>query len=874
MIDRVVCAITKFLLFLRYDIRISGIDAVAAKGTKGILFLPNHPALIDPVILNIYLRGRFAPIGLADIDQINRPVIRWFTVRWGIRAIPSIATYGSTAKSEIEKTLDKSIKDLKTGKCMLLWPAGRVYRSRQESLGANSSVERVLQQHPQVRIVLVRTKGLWGSSFGWAGGSEPKLSGVLTKGFLSLLASGVFFAPRRKVTIEFFEPPDLPRQASRNTFNRFLEEYYNFDAPANTYIPYTIWEKTGPVVLPEPVLGRLAGEQAQVPQAIRQAVFDHLKNICGVSELNEDQYLARDLGMDSLARTDIVLWLEKEFGFLQADADALQTVGDCLLASCGDFVYSAPAALKPAPARWSKTGAGPFLPEGQYLTELFLHQASRSASKAAIADKVSGIKSYRDIIINCIVLKPLIAALDGDYIGIMMPASVASDIMYFATLFAGKTPVMVNWTTGSRNVTGSLEPIGVKYILTTKTLLEKINAQGTDLSALNDRFIFIESLAATVPAVRKISAFLAGYLNWSSLRKAKISSTAVVLFTSGSETVPKAVPLTHENIITNMRDILKTIEIHRDDCLIGFLPPFHSFGLTVTTLLPVCGGARVVHHPNPVEAGMLAQMIEAYHVTLLAGTPAFIGGIIKAAEKTQLYSLRLVVTGAEKCPDGVYNAIKQACGSAVILEGYGITECSPIVSLNDENDPRPSTIGKVLPSVKYMLLDTQTDQPIKGQGTGLLLVSGPSIFAGYLNFDGPSPFTVIDGRSWYNTGDLVTIDADGILTFRGRLKRFVKLAGEMISLPAIESVLERRYTADSDKGPILAVEAAADVQKPELVLFTTIDIDRGAANSYIRQAGLSGLHSIRRVVKLPQIPLLGSGKTDYRALKKKLEEGI
>jgi long-chain-fatty-acid--[acyl-carrier-protein] ligase len=870
MIDFLLRTITKWLLSLRYHVSIKGLEAVAAKGKKGILFLPNHPALIDPIILAAYLRAPFAPRALADKDQVDRFLIRWLARRTGVRIIPSMATYGSVARSEIEKALDKSIEGLKHGENLLLWPGGHAYRSYLEDLGGNSAVERILQQYPDVRVVLVRIRGLWGSSFSWASG-KPEVAKTLCKGFFSLLASGIFFAPRRRVTIELYEPPNLPRTADRNTLNRFLEAYYNTDAQHNTYVPYTIWEKGGPVTLPEASPAKLEGAQSSVPPATCQMVLNYLSNLTGISTLQDSDHLARDLGMDSLARTDLTIWLEKEFGFLQADADAIHTVGDCVLAACGDFVYSGPAALVPVSPRWFEdTGKRRLtIPTGASVPEVFLKQAVQSPSKIIVADQSSGEKSYRDLVIACLLLKPIIENLSGDCVGIMLPASVAADIFYLATLFAGKTPVMVNWTTGPRNLIESLNLANVKHVLTNKGLIDKIASQGIDLSGVRDHFVFVEILARSISRLARLRAWLAGYVSWTSLYNARVSATAAIIFTSGSETLPKAVPLTHINVLANLRDVLSVVTIRETDRLIGILPPFHSFGLTGTMLLSLCGGVRTVYHPNPMDAGMGGRLIEAYRVTLLIGTPTLLNGIVRASTKEQLSSLRLAVTGAEKCSEKVYSALKERCSNAVILEGYGVTECSPIISLNDENDPRPLTIGKVLPSLEYLLVESQTGKPLSGPGPGILLVRGPSVFSGYLGPTSANPFVSAQGKQWYSTGDIVSVDNDGLLTFCARLKRFVKLGGEMISLPAIEAVLESHFAGDTDK-PVLAVEATADDEHPELVLFTTREIDRESANRQIRQAGLSGLHNIRRVVKLEQIPTFGTGKTDYRALKDKL----
>ena len=872
MIDFLVQTITKWVLSLRYRISINGIEAVAAKGKKGILFLPNHPALIDPVIIYSHLRDQFTPHGFGDKDQVDRFFIRFFARRWGVRTIPSMAKYGPAARAEIERVLDESIEGLKQGENLLLWPAGRLYQSPKEYLGANSSVERILQKFPDVRIVLVRTRGLWGSSFGWAGGKEPNVAKVLRKGLFLLLLNGIFFTPRRKVTIELYEPEDLPRDLDRKNFNSFLEAYYNDNLLPNTYVPFSIWEKGGEVTRPEPTIARLEGLGSTVPETTRKIVLKHLSEMTGVSELKDSDYLAADLGMDSLARTDLLLWLEKEFGFQQADADAMQTIEDVMLAACGKFVYISPANLKMPSARWFRKGAQKRveMPKGDTVTEIFLKQAAKAPGKAIIADQKSGVKSYRDIVISCLAMQPVIKELKGDYIGIMLPASVAADVLYLATLFAGKIPVMVNWTAGPRNIIASLDSLEVKHILTSRILTERISLQGLDLSEISERFVFAETIAQELSRFDRIKAWLAGHVNWSRLRKAAIPGTAVVLFTSGSETVPKAVPLTHKNLITNISDVLSIVKIYNNDRLIGFLPPFHSFGITVTMLMSLCGAAPIVYHPNPTEADALAKLIDAYKITLLVGTPTFLGGIARIGTAEQLASLRIAVTGAERCPEKVYEALKEKCENAIILEGYGVSECSPIISINDDISPMPFTIGKVLPSMDYILVEPESFEPVEQPGSGMLLVSGPSVFRGYLNYQGKTPFVELNGKLWYNTGDLVSVDDSGVLTFKGRLKRFVKLGGEMISLPAIEAVLDSHFTNEQDDKPILAVETN-DIENPELVLFTSRQIDRESANREIREAGLSGLHSIRKVIKLEEIPVLGTGKTNYRALKKMID---
>ena len=290
-------------------------------------------------------------------------------------------------------------------------------------------------------------------------------------------------------------------------------------------------------------------------------------------------------------------------------------------------------------------------------------------------------------------------------------------------------------------------------------------------------------------------------------------------------------------------------------------------------LLPLCSGLPVAYHPNPTEGAMLARLIEAYRITLLVGTPTFLGGVLRSVKGPEIDCLRAVISGAEKCPDAIFDMIDRQWPHLKVIEGYGITECSPVVSANEEANPQRGTIGKSLPSVEYAIQDVEGGGRVEPGRAGLLLVRGPSIFGGYLNYGGASPFVEFEGKSWYRTGDLVTVRADGVMVFAGRLKRFVKLGGEMVSLPAIEEVLVRQYGKPADEEPVLAVEATPVELNPELVLFSILDLDREEVNNRIKAAGLSPIHNIRLIRRIEKIPVLGTGKTDYRALKELLKTG-
>ena len=263
-------------------------------------------------------------------------------------------------------------------------------------------------------------------------------------------------------------------------------------------------------------------------------------------------------------------------------------------------------------------------------------------------------------------------------------------------------------------------------------------------------------------------------------------------------------------------------------------------------------------------------MIETYQATMLVATPTFLSGIVRSASDKQLASLRLAVVGAEKCPESLYKVLERRWPQMRVLEGYGITECSPALSFNLFDDPHNGTIGKPLPSVEHLLVDIDTGAPVESGKAGMLLVRGPNIFGGYLHYEGASPFVEFDGKTWYRTGDLVREEPDGTLVFTGRLKRFVKLGGELVSLPAVEETLLQHFTREDDKEIPLAVEATPSEDRPELVLFSIRPITREEANDILGKIGLSPLHFIRQVRQVDRIPVLGTGKTDYRTLKSTL----
>ncbi len=866
------------ILGLRYRVTASGLDKIPAQGP--VLFLPNHPALIDPVILYSRLAG-LKPRPLADERQL-RGFLGGLASRI-IRAvlIPDLRKDGAAGREGVQAGLKAVADALRAGDSVLFYPAGRVYRSDKESLGGNSGTALLLKDLPGVRVVLVRSTGLWGSAFSYAGtnGKAPDFARTLLRGLGAILANLVFFTPRRTVNLEFVEAPaDLPRDGDKRVLNPWLDEFYRPAEGRAQAVPRFFWQGAKPVELPEMRERGIMNGADGAPDSLRAEVYAALRQ---AAELPPDHPIADsmtlngDLGLDSLALMEFALGLEEKSGRPISDMDAIVTVGDCLAAAAG--LLAEKATEGPAPQAWfAQRPSTPLaVPAGtRNIPHAFAALARREPKEVLLADR-GGLKNRRDILTGALVLAAEFKKLPGKRLGIMLPAAPAVPAVWLAVLLAEKEPVFFNWTVGEANLRHCLSLTGVSNIISAGALLERLERQGLSLDGLPVEWVRLEKLAAGLSLWQKIRGALAARFGLGARGK-KIPAVAAVLFTSGSESLPKAVPLTHANLLANAVDIIAALRLTSGESILAMLPPFHSFGLMAGLVLPLSTGIRAVFHPNPTEAGPLVNLTRDFKLTLLAAPPTFLEAMLDRAKGTShLDSLRFAFAGAEKCPDHVYRAFARLCPQAALCEGYGITECSPVVSVNRPGNVLPGTIGHALDSLTLALVreeDGQITGRVATGETGMLLARGPSIFNGYLG-DAPNPFVEFEGQTWYRTGDLLSMDETGRLTFRGRLKRFVKIGGEMISLPQIENALLELYGSHPDapaEGPALAVEASSGDSAPEIALFTPLPLNLTEVNAGLRKAGLSPLYAVRRIVKVQAIPLLGSGKTDYRELKKLL----
>ncbi len=865
--------VVRKLAWLRYRVEVIGLEKL--RDLHGpTLVMPNHPAYIDPPLLLSHIR----------LHEPIRPIVSWKMYRRAILypmmrlvealEIPDLGAQSRNAREQTLAMIDAVVAGLEQGGNFLIYPAGHIQERGIEEIGPARSVAEILERSPQANLVLIRTRGLWGSSFSVAPlGKRPDVGPTGLRGVLWTLANLIFFAPRRKVTmtVEVVRRSDLP-DLSRETLNPYLEAWYNRDGPETpTFIPYHFlfgrrssqfreFHGNGPLEF-EKI------KQATIQQ-INEIVEEHLGRPLEEDEKRPETTL-NAIGLDSLDRMDTALRIEDRFGF-RSDRVA-ETLGE-LWALAEGLLPASSGTPAPVPEAWNRPPSD-FQPAkilAETVAEAFVRRALMHPGDVVVADRLSGVQTYRKLLVGTRLLSKRIREIPGDAIGVMLPASVAVDIVFLSLHMAGKLPVMLNWTTGPATLAHAVGKLRVTHVITSQKLIDRLG-----IEVPGAKYVFLEDLRGGVGKAEALATLLATYVAPHHFLRAAprvdADDPAVILFTSGSESTPKAVPLSHRNLVTNARDGLLALAATRGDAMLACLPPFHSFGLTGNIIAPLLGGIRLVCHPDPTDAPGLVRAIAGYRPTLLLTTPTFLGYIFSAATPDDLRSLRIIVTGAEKSPEAIFARGAELAPGATILEAYGITECSPMVAANRIGRIKAGTVGLPVGGVEVCVVDPESKHPLPAGSTGILLVRGLSVFRGYLEYDGPDPFVAVNGHRWYYTGDLVQFDDEGFIHFRGRLKRFLKAGGEMISLLALEEPLARIHPP-TENGPQVAVEGIETPEGRWIVLFTTQDIALREANAVLSEAGFRGVMRLNDVVRLDAIPVLGTGKIDYKVLRTRVVE--
>jgi acyl-[acyl-carrier-protein]-phospholipid O-acyltransferase/long-chain-fatty-acid--[acyl-carrier-protein] ligase len=474
--------------------------------------------------------------------------------------------------------------------------------------------------------------------------------------------------------------------------------------------------------------------------------------------------------------------------------------------------------------------------------------------------------SYRDVVRGAFALGNAFSKFTkrGENVGVLLPTSAGGILTILGLHIDGRVAAMLNFTAGEKALTSAIETAEISHIITSSKFIEVGGYEHlVDTLSSKVQIHILEEIKENLGGIDKLRAAVGEKLPLLARRSLKPDSPAVILFTSGTEGAPKGVVLTHANLVANVEQIRNHVQLEPGDIFFNPLPIFHSYGLTGGSLFPLIDGKPQVPYPSPLHVKIIPEVIKRSKATILFATDTFLSRYLRQAKDGALESLRYSVCGAEKVRDETRNLARRKFGFSV-LEGYGATEASPVIAVNQPGDIRPGTVGKVLPGIETRL------DPVEGlKDGGRLFVRGPNIMAGYLD---PETKTIIPPNDgWHDTGDVVTIDGGGYVAIRGRIKRFAKISGEMVSLAVVENCASVVWPD--------AVHAAIimpDDKKGEQIILLTEEENpnRSELLSWAQTHGVPELAVPKRVYHVEDIPVLGTGKVDYVTLQRRAEELI
>ncbi|WP_404926975.1 AMP-binding protein [Mesorhizobium sp. ORM16] len=475
------------------------------------------------------------------------------------------------------------------------------------------------------------------------------------------------------------------------------------------------------------------------------------------------------------------------------------------------------------------------------------------ASHPIIEDVVSGALSYRKLFIGARVLGRRFETVTapGEAVGLLLPNADGVVLSLVGLLSAGRVAAMINYTAGPASVTAAIRTAVIRTVVSSRAFIEKADL-GDIVTAVEKggaKFLWLEDTRASVTALEKLTAAL---LWRRPLQRQDAAKPAVILFTSGSEGTPKAVVLSHKNLYANAMQAEARVTISPADILLNVLPVFHSFGLTGGTILPLVTGVKLFLYPSPLHYKIIPEIARKVKPTVMFGTDTFLANYARAAKDGDFSSLRFVVAGAEAVKPETRRTYRERF-QAEIIEGFGLTEAAPVVAVNTAIHSRDGTVGRLLPAIRMKL------EPVEGiDGAGRLWLDGPNMMMGYMTADRPGELQRLEG--WHDTGDIVSVDREGFITIRGRAKRFAKIAGEMVSLGAVEMLVQSLWPEERH-----AAVAVPDKRRGERIVLVTTADDASAEElrQFGKKAGAAELMVPNDIVKVEEIPALGSGKTDY-----------
>jgi acyl-[acyl-carrier-protein]-phospholipid O-acyltransferase/long-chain-fatty-acid--[acyl-carrier-protein] ligase len=493
------------------------------------------------------------------------------------------------------------------------------------------------------------------------------------------------------------------------------------------------------------------------------------------------------------------------------------------------------------------------------LHQHFVKIARRYGNKLAFIDRTSDKRvTYTKALIASLILSEKFKKYPEGFLGIMIPTSAGSALTILGTLMSGKTPVMINYSTGAaNNAIYAQKKCTFKTIITSKALLEKINCP------VVEGMVFIEDIMEGISAGEKLKAALKAKLPAPLILRmvhgGQEDDNVVILFTSGSEKDPKAVQLTHRNIASNIESFSKAVNIYDHDIMLANLPFFHVFGLTVNLWTPLYFGMTIVAYANPLDYKMVCSVVREEKPTIIVGTPSFLWGYLRKSERDDFASVRLIVSGADKCPEPLRKEFLDRHG-IILYEGYGATETSPVISTNTPEHNKPGSVGKVLPAVMVRIENYETGKECGIGEVGRILVKGDLVMKGYLDDFEETSMRIRHG--WYDTGDMGYMDVDGFLWHSGRLRRFIKIGGEMVSLVKVEDVLQKCLPENINCSVVEVPDALKGVR---IIAAVTGKVDEKKILKQMSEQ-LPNIALPKQFVVIEELPKMGSGKVDFRTV--------
>jgi len=512
-----------------------------------------------------------------------------------------------------------------------------------------------------------------------------------------------------------------------------------------------------------------------------------------------------------------------------------------------------------------------------HVLEAVVEAARSLPGKIVLEDVTFQALTYRRLMVGVDVLSQVWRqrwreSAPGTRIGVLLPNVNGTPVTVMSLWSAGFVPAILNFSTGVPTMVQCVQLAAIRSVITSRVFAEKAKLDLRAFAEAGIELIHLEDIRPTIGAGTKVAALIRHTLcpGWGLVpegsRESLRNASGVILFTSGSEGIPKGVDLTHGNLMANIRQVIGVLDVTDDERFFSAMPLFHSFGLLAGVLLPLVRGYYTFLYPSPLHYRVIPTAVYDKVCTVMFGTNTFLNGYARRANPYDFNSVKFLVSGAEKVQEATANTWARKFGVR-LLEGYGATECSPAICLNSRLELKFGSVGRFLPGIEWRL------EPIEGVAEGgRLLVRGPNIMRGYLNADANARFQALGG--WYDTGDIVRVDDEGFVFVLGRLKRFAKVSGEMVSLTAVEEALAGGFPQYGNRFEV-AVVSLPDEDKGEMLIAVSNDsrLSLDQIRAVIKGRGMTNLCVPRELRHLREIPKLGTGKVNHRELQEWVRSG-